>query len=168
MERQFDTVVLGAGPVVIAVGSSALFPPIPGLAEVGAWSNRELTTAAAVPPRLLILGGGVVGVEMAQAWAWYGSSVTVVEAVDRLISREEPFASRAVQEALEQAGVSVELGVTVGAARRAGDEVVLELEDGRTLQGSHLLVAVGRKPLTDNLGLESVGIEGGDMLDVDG
>ena len=165
--RVGDDVLVAQDAVVIAVGSAARCPPIPGLAEIGAWSNRELTTASQVPPRLLILGGGIVGVEMAQAWAWYGSSVTVVEAVDRLIAREEPLASDAVREALEQAGVAVELGAKVVATRRQDDEIVLELEGGRSLHGSHLLVAVGRRALTDDLGLESVGLQRGGDLAVD-
>ena len=165
--RVGDDVLIAKESVVIAVGSAALFPPIPGLAEIGAWSNRELTTASQVPPQLLILGGGIVGVEMAQAWAWYGASVTIVEAVDRLISREEPMASDAVQEALEHAGVAVELGAEVVAARREDDEIALELKDGRSLRGSHLLVAVGRRALTDELGLESIGLDGGGELEVD-
>ena len=165
--RVGDDVLVARDAVVLAVGSAALFPPIPGLAEVGAWSNRELTTASQVPPRLLILGGGVVGVEMAQAWAWYGASVTIVEAVDRLISGEEPLASDAVREGLEQARVTVELGAKVVAARREDNDITLELEDGRSMSGSHLLVAVGRRPLTDELGLGSIGLKGGGELEVD-
>ncbi len=165
--RVGDDVLVAAEAVVIAVGSGALFPPIPGLAEVGAWSNREITTATTVPPRLVVLGGGVVGVEMAQAWAWYGSAVTAVEAEPQLLPREEPFAGGAVRDALEQSGVSVELGVKVVSAERTNDGVRLSLEDGRELTGSHLLVAVGRRPLTDELGLETVGLTGGGSLEVD-
>ena len=104
---------------------------------------------------------------MAQAWAWYGASVTIVEAVDRLVSGEEPLASDAVREALEQAGVTVELQAKAVTARREDDDVMLELEDGRSLSGSHLLVAVGRRPLTDKVGLESIGLEAGGELEVD-
>lgn len=165
--RVGEDVLVAADAVVIAVGSGALFPPISGLADVGAWSNREITTAQAVPSRLLVLGGGVVGVEMAQAWAWYGAEVTVIEAEPRLLPREEPLASDAVRDALERDGVTVALGVQATAARREGPDVQLELADGRELRGSHLLVAVGRRPLTDRLGLETVGLEGGGTIEVD-
>lgn len=165
--RVGDDVLIADDAVVIAVGSGALFPAIPGLAEVGAWSNREVTTASAVPPQLLVLGGGVVGVELAQAWSWYGSRVTLVEAEDRLLPREEPLASDAVRAALERAGVTVELGVKVTGASRSEERIQLRLEGGRALEGSHLLVAVGRRPLTDELGLETVGLQGSGSIEVD-
>ncbi len=94
-ERQVrvgDDVLRADKAMVLAVGSGALFPPIPGLAEVGAWSNRQITTASSVPGSLVVLGGGVVGVEMADAWSALGSQVTVIEALDRLVAREEPVA----------------------------------------------------------------------------
>jgi pyruvate/2-oxoglutarate dehydrogenase complex dihydrolipoamide dehydrogenase (E3) component len=166
--RVGDEVLVADDAVVIAVGSGALFPPIPGLGEVGAWSNRELTTTSSVPPRLLILGGGVVGVELAQAWAWYGSTVTVVEAEQQLLAREEPLAGEAVREALEEAGVTVALGAKAVSAERTSGGVRLSLDGERTLDGSHLLVAVGRRPLTEGLGLETVGLDcSGRTLEVD-
>jgi dihydrolipoamide dehydrogenase len=160
-------VLVARDAVVLAVGSAALFPAIPGLSEVGAWSNREMTTAKEVPARLLILGGGVVGVEMAEAWSWLGSAVTVIEAEERLISREEPVASDAVRKGLEDAGVAVELGVKASAVARNGDAVKVELDDGRSLSADRLLVAIGRKPLTDELGLDTVGLEPGGYVVVD-
>jgi pyruvate/2-oxoglutarate dehydrogenase complex dihydrolipoamide dehydrogenase (E3) component len=159
--------------VVLATGTRALVPPIPGLAEARPWTNREVTTAAQVPASLVVLGGGVVGVEMAQAYATLGARVTVVEAASRLIAGEEEFASEQVREGLEQAGVSVLLGVEASAARRAaaddreGGLVTLELGDGRSVEGEALLVAVGRQPNTGALGLESVGLEAGEPIDVD-
>src|SRR6516162_11848853 len=102
--RVGDDVLVARDAVVIAVGSGALIPPIPGLADAGAWSNRQITTSREVPRRLIVLGGGVVGVEMAQAWASLGSQVTVIEALKRLVPREEPFAGELVREALEQLG----------------------------------------------------------------
>jgi pyruvate/2-oxoglutarate dehydrogenase complex dihydrolipoamide dehydrogenase (E3) component len=159
--------------VVLATGTRALVPPIPGLAEARPWTNREVTTAAQVPASLLVLGGGVVGVEMAQAYATLGARVTVVEAASRLIAGEEEFASEQVREGLEQAGVSVLLGVEASAARRAaaddgeGGLVTLELGDARSVQGEALLVAVGRQPNTDALGLDSVGLEAGEPVEVD-
>ncbi len=165
--RVDDDVLVARDAVVIAVGTAAAFPPIPGLAEVGAWSNREMTTAKEVPGRLLVLGGGVVGVEMAQAWSWLGSHVTLLEAADRLIFHEEPVASDAVRAGLEDAGVEIEVGVKATAASRDGEEVKLELDDGRAFTADRLLVAVGRKPLTDELGLETVGLEPGGYVVVD-
>jgi dihydrolipoamide dehydrogenase len=114
-----------------------------------------------------VLGGGIVGVEMAQAWSWLGASVTVVEALDRLIANEDPFVFELVAAGLREAGVEVVLGVGAAAAARDGDEVTLELEDGRAFTGDRLLVATGRKPLTDELGLESVGVKAGGYVSVD-
>lgn len=149
--------------VVLATGSSAAIPPIPGLRACEPWTNREVTTAHAVPASLLILGGGVVGVEMACAYtSSLGASVTLVEGSERLIEREEPFASEQVREALESQGVQVVLGVPATSARREpGGEAVLVLEDGRELVGEELLVAVGRRPNTGELGLETLGLQAG-------
>lgn len=166
--------------VVLATGSSAALPPIPGLRECAPWTNREVTTARAIPATLLILGGGVVGVEMACAYASLGARVTLVEAMERLIAREEEFASAQVRDALEARGVQVLLGVPASAARREGADrdgpgrdgggrgaVTLELRDGRSLTGDELLVAVGRRPNTSELGLEALGLEPGRAVAVD-
>jgi pyruvate/2-oxoglutarate dehydrogenase complex dihydrolipoamide dehydrogenase (E3) component len=148
--------------VVLATGSSAAIPPIPGLRECAPWTNREVTTAHAIPASLLIIGGGVVGVEMACAYTSLGASVTLIEGSERLIAREEPFASEQVREALESQGARVVLGVSAAAARRdPRGEVTLVLEDGRELAGEELLVAVGRRPNTDELGLETLGLKAG-------
>jgi pyruvate/2-oxoglutarate dehydrogenase complex dihydrolipoamide dehydrogenase (E3) component len=166
--------------VVLATGSSAAVPPVRGLRECEPWTNREVTTAHAVPASLLILGGGVVGVEMACAYASLGARVTLVEAMERLIAREEEFASAQVRDALQAQGVRVLLGVPASAARREGTdrdgpreesggrgEVTLELQDGRSLTGAELLVAVGRRPNTGGLGLETLGLEPGRAVEVD-
>jgi dihydrolipoamide dehydrogenase len=158
--------------IVLAPGTAAAVPPIPGLREACPWTNREATTTKAVPASLLVLGGGVVAVELAQAFASLGARVTVVEALDRLISREEQFASELVGEALREAGVEVVLGSEATAVRREGDTeaegpVTLTLKDGRELTAEQLLVAVGRKPHTDSLGLDSVGVESGGYVEVD-
>jgi dihydrolipoamide dehydrogenase len=146
--------------VVLAPGSGASLPPIPGLREAHPWTNREVTTASAIPASLLVLGGGVVGVEMAQAYASLGARVTVVEALERLIAGEEEFASAQVREGLEGLGVEVAEGVKASAVKREGDTgpVTVELEDGRSYTGAELLVAVGRRPRTDELGLEALGL----------
>ncbi|MHB8243368.1 MAG: dihydrolipoyl dehydrogenase family protein [Solirubrobacteraceae bacterium] len=153
--------------VVLAPGSGASMPPIPGLAEVSAWSNRQATTAHELPGSLLVLGGGVVGVEMAQAYASLGTRVTVVEAAERLIAGEEELASKMVREALEAAGVEVVLGAKATAARRESGVVSIDLEDGATREGEQLLVAVGRRAHTDGLGVEQLGLSPGKTIDVD-
>jgi dihydrolipoamide dehydrogenase len=165
--RVADDVLVADQAVVLAVGSAAAMPPIPGLAEVGAWSNREITTAKEVPESLVVLGGGVVGVEMADAWSSLGTQVTLVEAVDRLIAREEPTASRELAQALGEAGVDVRLGVRVTAARREGERITVTLEDGDEIAAQRLLVAVGRAPLTSDLGLETIGLQAGRSVEVD-
>jgi pyruvate/2-oxoglutarate dehydrogenase complex dihydrolipoamide dehydrogenase (E3) component len=165
--RVGDDVLHVRDAVVVAVGSAALFPPIPGLADADAWSNRQITTSHSVPPRLIVLGGGVVGVEMAQAWSSLGSQVTVIEAIDRLLAREEPFAGELVGEGLRDAGVEIHLGAKATRVDRGGDEVTVTLEGGHNVTGTHLLVAVGRTPRTEGLGLESVGLPGHGYLEVD-
>ena len=162
-----DDVLIARDAVVLAVGSAALFPPIPGLAEADAWSNRQITTSRSVPPRLLVLGGGVVGVEMAQAWSSLGSKVTVIEAIDVLLAREEPFAGELVGDSLREAGVEIHLGSKASEVRREGEEVTVTLESGQSLTGTHLLVAIGRTPRTEGLGLESVGLPGKGYVEVD-
>lgn len=168
------TVVVGAErltarrAIVIATGTTAAIPPIDGLAAVAPWTNRQGTTAKSVPGRLLILGGGVVGVELAQAWSSLGASVTLVEAADRLIAAEEPFAAEQVRTGLEAGGVEVRTGVkAVGAARGARGQVSLRLEAGDELRGDELMVAVGRRPRTAELGLATVGVDGQGYLEVD-
>ncbi len=154
--------------VVIATGTTAAVPPIDGLAEAGPWTNREATTAERVPGRLLILGGGVVGVELAQAWGSLGASVTLVEALDRVLATEEPFVSEQVAAGLAATGVEVRIGVkAVSASRGEAGQVTVALEDGTELRGDELLVAVGRRPRTSELGLESAGVEAGGYLEVD-
>jgi pyruvate/2-oxoglutarate dehydrogenase complex dihydrolipoamide dehydrogenase (E3) component len=155
--------------VVLAVGSGAAIPPVPGLRETRPWTNREATTTQRVPPRLLVLGGGVVGVEMAQAWMSLGARVTLVELGSRLIANEEPAAGEAVAEALRRRGVDVRLGVKVTGARREDDgSATLVLgDDGEQVQAEELLVATGRFPRTADVGLDVVGLEPGRYVEVD-
>lgn len=160
-------VLVARRAVVIAVGSGAAVPPIDGLREAEPWTNIEMTTAKAVPERLLVLGGGVAGVEMAQAWSSLGSEVALVEALPRCLAREEEFASEQVETALREAGVDVRTGVKATAARRVDGRVELDLEGGETLSGDELFVAVGRKPHTEQLGLEALGLEPGRAVEVD-
>lgn len=164
-----EDVLVGRRAVIIAVGTGAALPPVPGLAEAQPWTNREATTSREIPPRLVVLGGGVVGSEMAQAYATLGSRVTLVEADGRLLSREEPFAAADVRQALERRGVRVLTGAAATAVERSepGGEVRLVLEDGTRIEGDELLVATGRRPLTGDMGLDSVGLEPGRFIDVD-
>lgn len=156
--------------VVVATGSSAASPPIDGLREIRTWDNRDVTSAKDVPRRLLVLGGGPVGVEMAQAWRRLGAEdVTVVTASERLVPREEPFAGDELRRAFEAEGITVITGTQVVRATRDADDspVTVTLDDGRALTGDELLVAVGRRPRTHDIGLETVGLEPGRYIEVD-
>jgi dihydrolipoamide dehydrogenase len=164
--RVGDDVLVARRAVVVATGSSATIPPVPGLAEAPPWTNIEATTAKHVPRRLFVLGGGVVGVEMAQAWSSLGSQVTLVHRGDRLIEREEPFASEQVESALREAGVDVRLETSVAAVSRNGT-VRAELEGGGDVEADEILVSIGRTPRTADIGLETVGLEAGKHVTVD-
>jgi pyruvate/2-oxoglutarate dehydrogenase complex dihydrolipoamide dehydrogenase (E3) component len=146
--------------VVLATGSEPIIPPVPGLRGLeGIWTNREVTGMKAVPRRLLVLGGGPIGVEMAQAVRRLGGEVVLVEGATRVLPREPRPLGEALAEALRRDGVEFALGVHATAARREGEEYFLELDDGRKLTGDRLLVATGRRPRIDGLGLETVGVE---------
>ncbi len=166
--RVGDDTLVARRAVIVATGSAPLMPPIPGLEEAKPWTNREATTAEEVPASLVILGGGVVGVEMAQAYTSLGSRVSLVEGGDRLLGREEPFASEDVRESLQEQGVEVHLGVRASAVSVDDGEVVVELESGQgPLRGEQLLVATGRRLNTGDIGLDSVGLEPGKPVEVD-
>lgn len=148
--------------VVVATGSGAAMPPIDGLDSVKAWNNRQGTTSKQVPPSMIVLGGGPVGSELAQAWSSLGTTVTLIEGEERLLQREEPFAGEEVAKALrEEHGVDVRTGVLAQRVEAGGAGVVLELSDGATVEATEILVAVGRRPRTEGIGLESVGVEPG-------
>ncbi|WP_448624711.1 dihydrolipoyl dehydrogenase family protein [Geodermatophilus sp. URMC 64] len=152
--------------VALCTGSAAAIPPIDGLREIQPWTPREATSAKQVPGRLVVVGGGVVGCEMATAWCALGSAVTVIEMGDRLLSMLEPAAGEAVAASLKDKGVDVRVGTKVTAARREDGEVVLTTENGE-VRGDEVLVAVGRRARTADIGLETVGLPGGKYLDVD-
>jgi pyruvate/2-oxoglutarate dehydrogenase complex dihydrolipoamide dehydrogenase (E3) component len=157
---EVDGTVYGARDIVVATGSDPVIPPIPGLAELdGVWTNREVTGLRELPRRLLVLGGGAVGVEMAQALRRFGAEVALVEGADRVLPREPEAAGRALGEALAADGIELRFGQHASAARLEGDDYVLSFPDGSELRGDKLLVATGRRPRLAGLGLERVGIE---------
>jgi dihydrolipoamide dehydrogenase len=157
--------------VVLATGSSAVVPPIEGLRETRVWTSRDATSAHDVPDRLVVLGGGVVGVELAQAWKRLGArEVTVIEAAPRLVANLEAFAGEQLAAAFTTEGIDVRTGVkATRVARPDGPDspVTVTLEDGSEVTGDELLVAVGRRPNTADLGLDTVGLEPGKAVEVD-
>jgi len=160
-----------ARAVVLATGTSPLIPPIPGLREAGPWDNRSVTSAKELPRRLLVLGGGAIGAEMAQAYKRLGcEEMVVLEGSERLLAREEPFASEELRAAFEAEGITVVTGARMTAARRLGADgpVVATLADGREFTGDEILVGVGRRPATAGVGLEHAGLEPGRPVPVDG
>jgi dihydrolipoamide dehydrogenase len=154
-----DGVRRTADHVVIATGSKPIIPPVPGLQGLdGIWTSREATGMKAVPRRLLILGGGPVGAEMAQAVRRLGGEVALVEGAQHLLSHEPQPLGEALGNALRRDGIELALGVHAIAAGREGEHYFLKLDDGRKLEGDRLLVATGRRPDVDGLGLETVGV----------
>ncbi|HET9076649.1 MAG TPA: NAD(P)/FAD-dependent oxidoreductase [Acidimicrobiales bacterium] len=154
--------------VVIATGSDAAVPPVAGLAASRPWTSRDATSSRHVPPELVVLGGGVVGCEMAQAWSSLGSRVTVVELGDRLLPGHEPFAGEMLAGAMASAGIDVRTGVAAEAVERdRSGRVTVRLAGGGSLEADEILVAAGRRPRTGDVGLEQVGLEPGSWLPVD-
>jgi pyruvate/2-oxoglutarate dehydrogenase complex dihydrolipoamide dehydrogenase (E3) component len=162
-----DETLTARRAVVIATGTEPLVPPIPGLREARPWTNREAVNAKEVPPSLVVLGGGTVGVEMASAFASFGSRVTVIEAGPRVLAREEPFAGDEVCAALAEAGVEVRANTRATAVARSNGRVTVELDDGSSVSGEQVLVAVGRRTLSADLGVEALGVEAGRPIAVD-
>ena len=157
-----DDVLTAKRAVVVATGSGAAMPPIDGLDSVQAWNNREGTTSKQIPPSMIVLGGGPVGSELAQAWSSLGTSVTLIEGEERLLSREEPFAGEEVAKALrEQHRRRRPHRHPRPAGDAGGAGVVVELGDGAKVEAAEILVAVGRRPRTEGIGLESAGVEPG-------
>ncbi|HEY8810110.1 MAG TPA: NAD(P)/FAD-dependent oxidoreductase [Solirubrobacterales bacterium] len=149
--------------VVVATGSGAAMPPIEGLDSVRAWNNRDATTSKHVPQSMIVLGGGPVGAELAQAWSTLGAAVTLVEGEDRLLTREEPFAGEQVAASLRDSyGIDVRTGVLAERISSGGAGVAVELNDGSRAEAEELLVAIGRTPRTKEIGLDSAGIEPGE------
>jgi pyruvate/2-oxoglutarate dehydrogenase complex dihydrolipoamide dehydrogenase (E3) component len=157
---EVDGVRHTAEHVVVATGAAPFVPPVPGLRELdGVWGTREATSMKAVPRRLLVLGGGSAGVEIAQIVRRLGGEAALVEGADRVVPREPAPLGEALAEALRKDGIELVLGTHAAAARRDGDEYVLQLDGGNELRGDKLLVATGRRPRVEGIGLETVGVE---------
>ena len=148
--------------IVVATGSAAAIPPIDGLEDVDYWTNREATTLSEVPSSVVVLGGGPVGIELAQFLRRFEARVTLVESGERLLAREEPEVSELLAETLRGEGIELRIGAKAESVSRAGDGIRVRLEGGEEITASRLLVATGRRPRTDSLGLEKVGIEPGE------
>ncbi|MGH3907336.1 MAG: dihydrolipoyl dehydrogenase family protein [Pseudonocardiaceae bacterium] len=158
------TVFRASAGVVLATGSAPVRPPIPGLAEIGYWTNREAIEATSPPGSLIVLGGGATGLELAQAFARFGSVVTVVEGAERVLPMAEPEAGAVLTAVLRAEGLDLRTGRHAVAVSRAGGSaaggyITVELDDGSTVDGEQLLVAVGRRPELRGLGLASVGLD---------
>jgi pyruvate/2-oxoglutarate dehydrogenase complex dihydrolipoamide dehydrogenase (E3) component len=146
--------------VVIATGTSPAVPPIPGLADVGYWTNRDAVKAEAAPASLVVLGGGTIGLEMAQAFARFGSRVTVIEMLDRVLSGEEPEASAVVTAVLRAEGIDVRIGCNVvRVAADGGSPIAVHADDGAVVHAERLLVATGRRSGLEGIGLGTVGLD---------
>ena len=145
--------------IVIATGSDPAIPPIEGLEGLSYWTNREATTLSEIPGDVLVLGGGPVGIELGQMLRRYGAGVTIVQAAERLIDREDPAVGELIADALLREGIKLRLGQQAKAARTANGRRTLELEDGTELGAEQLLIATGRRPRVDGTGLETLGVE---------
>lgn len=151
---------LEASSLIIATGSASFIPPMDGLDEVDYWTNREATSARERPSSLVVLGGGPVGVEMAQVYARFGTKVTLIESQDRLLAHDHPRSAEVLQKRLQEEGVDVRTGVKGESVSMGGKGRIVNLSDGSTVEGAELLIAVGRRArdLRD-LGLDEAGVE---------
>ncbi|HTU14788.1 MAG TPA: NAD(P)/FAD-dependent oxidoreductase [Solirubrobacterales bacterium] len=152
--------------IVISTGTGAAIPPIPGIEDVDIWNNRDATTAKTAPRSMIVLGGGPVGCELSQAWADFGTEVTLIEPEPRLLAREESFAGEQVAASLQtKYGVRVIFGARADRLSQQGDVITVELSDGRKVEAEKLLMATGRRPMLDGLGLESIGLDTGGYIE---
>ncbi len=151
--------VLEAERIVIATGSDASIPPVEGLEEAGYWTNREATQLTEVPDDVVVLGGGPVGIELGQMLRRYGARVTIVQAAERLIDREDPAVGELIAGALREEGIELRLGRKAAAVRSENGSRVVELDDGEELRAAELLLATGRRPRAADVGLEALGVE---------
>jgi len=157
--RVGDQVFRARRGVVVATGTAPAVPPIPGLADVPYWTNRDAVKAEKAPASLVVLGGGAIGAEMTQAFARFGSKVTLVEAEDRILAMEEPEASEVVTKVMRDEGIDVRGGRKAVRVATEGSGIAVHLDDGARVQGERLLVATGRRPNLAGLGLGTVGLD---------
>jgi len=162
-----ERVLTARHAVAVCTGSRAVVPELPGIAEIKPWTSREATSAQAVPGSLVVVGGGVVGVEMATAWQALGARVTVLVRGKGLLPRMEPFAGELVADALTEAGADVRTGTSVESVTRDGSKVVVMTDKGDRIEADEILFATGRAPRTDDIGMDTVGLEPGSWLTVD-
>ncbi|MFJ1749422.1 dihydrolipoyl dehydrogenase family protein [Streptomyces sp. NPDC088116] len=164
-----EQVLTARHAVAVCTGSRAVLPALPGLADARPWTSREATSSQEVPGRLVVVGGGVVGAEMATAWRALGAEVTLLVRGGGLLPRMESFVGELVAQSLTEAGATVRTGVSVAAVEREGGKgpVTVVLADGERIEADEVLFATGRAPRTDDLGMESVGLEAGSWLTVD-
>nr|WP_243063614.1 NAD(P)/FAD-dependent oxidoreductase [Humibacter sp. RRB41] len=160
------TVITARHAVAVCSGSASLLPDIPGLLDADPWTSRDATSAQEIPSSLAVIGGGVVAAEMATAYAGFGTEVTVI-ARSGLLGKNEPFAGELVRASLEELGASVRIGVSPTSVIRDGDSVTIALDDGTTIVADEVLVATGRVPQTQDIGLEAIGLTPGSWLTVD-
>ncbi|MFI6080170.1 dihydrolipoyl dehydrogenase family protein [Streptomyces sp. NPDC051217] len=164
-----EQVLTARHAVAVCTGTTALVPDLPGLAGANPWTSRDATSSSTVPDRLVVVGGGVVGVEMATAYQGFGSAVTMLVRGSGLLPRMEPFVGELVADALTEAGASVRTGVSVASVERDGGTgpVTVVLDNGERIEADEILFAVGRAPHTQDIGLDSIGLKPGSWLPVD-
>ena len=153
-----DDVYVASTGVILATGTSPAIPPVPGLADAKPWTNRDIFKVRAVPASMIVVGGGAIGLELAQAFSRFGSTVTIIEALDRVLGPEEPESSELVAKVLRAEGIDVRTGVGISSVTR-DDQVSVTLADGSVVTSDEILVAAGRTPNVRDIGLETVGLD---------
>ncbi len=156
---EVDGSVFSAEQILISTGSDPVIPPLAGLEEAGYWTNREATALHELPASAVVIGGGPVGVELAQFLNRFETRVSLVQGAARLVPREDPRVCELLTEALREAGIDVHVDAHAQSVRRAGDERVVRLDDGRELAGVRVIVAIGRRPRSHDIGLETIGVQ---------
>jgi pyruvate/2-oxoglutarate dehydrogenase complex dihydrolipoamide dehydrogenase (E3) component len=163
---EVDGTVLRAEHIVVATGSEAFVPPIPGLDEVTVWTNREATTLTDIPDRVVLIGGSAVGVELGLFLRRYGAEVTILERSGRLLSREDPRVGELTEQYLREIGIDVRTSASAGRVRKDGEDTLVEIEGGGEVRCDVIIVGTGRRPRARDLGLEAVGVQLGERGEV--